>query len=218
MLVKKAPASTGPSAGAAASVAHISSAQAQVLKALTDSMSAKELASATGQHHNTVRGHLEVLVERGLVARTTVLSGQRGRPAYRYAPATPPRDRLAASLINALAGHIRETSPRPGRIAESLGRAAAVDHDNSAGVIATLTQLGFAPEPVGPGRYRLTACPLVESARNDPEVVCGFHRGLTMGLLAQQGLATGVKLLPFSEDGACMLVFDPSFTETSGPA
>ena len=106
----------------------------------------------------------------------------------------------------------------------TLGAAGSVEelvaniNRDAAGVIATLTQLGFAPEPVGPDRYRLTACPLVESARNDPEVVCGFHRGLTMGLLAEQGLATGVKLLPFSEDGACMLVFDPSFTETSGPA
>ena len=100
-------------------------------------MSAKELAAATGQHHNTVRGHLEALAERGLVARTTELNGRRGRPAYRYEPVSPPREQLANQLITALAGQVRETTAALVRVAKRRGMACViVGHVTKDGAIA----------------------------------------------------------------------------------
>ena len=68
--------------------------------------------------------------------------------------------------------------------------------------------MGFAPEPHPDDRHltRLTRCPLLEAARESPDIVCGVHHGLVEGLLEHAGASTdGVDLLPFAEVGACLL-------------
>ena len=54
--------------------------------------------------------------------------------------------------------------------------------------MATLDDIGFAPEPVTAGRQRrilLHHCPFREAAEEHREVVCTIHLGLMRGLLAE---------------------------------
>ena len=68
-----------------------------------------------------------------------------------------------------LAGGVR---PRP-RTAASARR----------GVVEVLDDLGFAPEPdARSSTVRLRECPLLEAAREHPEVVCSVHLGIARGV------------------------------------
>ncbi|MBL0005571.1 MAG: helix-turn-helix domain-containing protein [Actinomycetales bacterium] len=68
-------------------------AQGEVLAALSADgpATAAELGARTGQHPNTVREHLDALVDLGLAARDRDAPAGRGRPAYRYAALPHPR-------------------------------------------------------------------------------------------------------------------------------
>jgi len=69
-----------------------------------------------------------------------------------------------------------------------------------------LDGLGFAPEERREGELRLTRCPLLEAALEEPTVVCNVHRGLVLGALEERGVeGAEVELLPFAERGACLL-------------
>jgi predicted ArsR family transcriptional regulator len=74
-------------------------------------------------------------------------------------------------------------------------------------VVELMDTLGFAPETRREAdRVRLTECPLLESARAHPDVVCNVHSGLVRGALAELGdETTEVELEPFAEPGACLL-------------
>jgi predicted ArsR family transcriptional regulator len=54
---------------------------------------------------------------------------------------------------------------------------------------------------------RLLRCPLLDVARQYPEIICQVHMGLISGALTELGGDdTGVDLLPFAESDACRLV------------
>lgn len=73
-----------------------------------------DLATVTGQHHNTVREHLEALTHAGLADRAQAAASGRGRPAWvytaRFERLLGGRAREYAGLAAALAGHITRTS------------------------------------------------------------------------------------------------------------
>jgi predicted ArsR family transcriptional regulator len=85
-------------------------------------------------------------------------------------------------------------------------------------IAAILTDTGFAAEPAAddPAVLRLTRCPLLEAAREHPDVVCSVHLGLVQGLLQDAGDADGAgtraRLLPFATSDACLLRLDPATT------
>ncbi len=135
-----------------------------------------ELAAAAGQHENTVREHLDALVDLGLVTRGRAPARGRGRPAWRYAAAPdqplPPAVREYVGLAGALAAQLARASgdPRGEALAagEEWGRSLAGDAggesssghggggddgggDRGAGhrVVALLAEIGFAPQVVG---------------------------------------------------------------------
>src|SRR5665648_672914 len=64
-----------------------------------------------------------------------------------------------------------------------------------AGVMEALAhvfaELGFAPEAAD-GGLALHACPFLDDARRHPEVVCGVHRGLTVGIARRAGASVAV--------------------------
>src|SRR5699024_3098596 len=91
-------------------------------------------------------------------------------------------------------------------------------------VIELLDELGFAPEvqtecahqqahEAGldessgePVEVRLTRCPLLDAALEEPTVVCNVHLGLVAGALEEFGTEDpDARLIPFAEDGACLL-------------
>src|SRR5664279_996073 len=65
-------------------------------------MGVRELAEAVDLHPNTVRQHLDQLVEAGLAVRDTAPSVGRGRPALRYAaePGSDEQDPAAVSYTH----------------------------------------------------------------------------------------------------------------------
>lgn len=193
------------------------------LSRLRQPVTVAELSGMTGQHPNTLREHLDALVEAGFVARSLdePPGGRgRGRPALRYevrpAEEAQPQVREYAHLAGALAGHLSRTSADPQRDAEDAGRhwgrdlvaqdPPAPGADRARHVLAVLDRLGFEPEHGPDGLVLLLRCPLLEAARRQPDVVCHVHLGLVQGVYESLGPPVeGVSLEPFAEPGACRL-------------
>jgi predicted ArsR family transcriptional regulator len=179
------------------------------------------VAGRTGQHVNTVREHLDALVGAQLVERTPQPASGRGRPAWLYAvvASDAPRAPEYAGLATALAMQLAATSPDPERDAahagEAWGRRLAADDPSARrtaaaarrGAVEVLDRLGF--EPTTDDRAttaRLTRCPLLDAAKEQPDVVCSVHLGIVRGALDAWGAPDEpAALVPFAEPGACLL-------------
>ncbi|OBJ72169.1 MarR family transcriptional regulator [Mycobacterium sp. 1274756.6] len=176
-----------------------------------------DIAAALGLHTNTIREHLEALVELGLVERTTAATGGRGRPAARYRPtATDPavQGGAFAALATVLAGQLARVSPEPERDAESAGADWGRTLVEAGGaseprrvVLDALARLGFAPDEQSDkaGGVALRRCPLLSAARRHPEIICRVHRGIVVGMLEELGAPADADLVAFAEPGACRL-------------
>lgn len=174
-----------------------------------------EAATGLGLHPNTVREHLEALVEVGLVDRTAGGAAGRGRPAALYRPsAADPAAREYAGLATALAGHLARTSADPQRAAREAGTEwgrelidGGVDAETRRAILDRLARLGFDPHDDGPQRgIALRRCPLLDAAKRYPAVVCQVHLGTVEGMLERLGTpSAGTQLNAFAEPGACRL-------------
>lgn len=158
-----------------------------------------EVAETLALHPNTVRPHLERMREVGLLQVTVDAQGLVGRPQHRYslapdAPALglePPAFPVLAKMLLRLAsaaGLARDDAVEAGR---DHGTTLATRHDEATpcavALTAELTALGFDPESVEEGDRTTVAfarCPFRELAEQNPEVVCGLHRGLVEGFVA----------------------------------
>jgi len=180
------------------------------------------LVQITGLHPNTVREHLDALVRRGLVRRTTGLPRGRGRPAHLYEHAEYGHGeyaRLAVALADALELSSSEPTRHAATVGEEWGRELARERragattpaDARDEVVALLDDLGFEPRPgEDPGELHLARCPLLEAAHRSPGIVCGIHLGIVRGMLAEQGVdPEGSALEPFAGPGFCRLVVPP---------
>jgi predicted ArsR family transcriptional regulator len=155
-----------------------------------------ELASSLDLHPNGVRVHLERLRDAGLVTRERSRQPRgRQRDMWLISPdATPAGD---PPVGYAQLGRWLARAIKPGkstlRAVESTGRgighdlAADGDATAEAKMHATLASLGFQPsrEAHRPGTltYRLGNCPYRDAVRENADVVCTLHRGITRGLL-----------------------------------
>jgi len=169
--------------------------------------STRELGQATGMHVNGVRRHLERLAEAGLVERTRVRRG-RGRPRdeWAVAPGAEPPEQ-AHPYLDLARWLAATTEPTPGRVRDAervgheIGRALVPDDVPSSadGFRRLLGGLGIrSTVSTGPERavrYRLCNCPYRAAARENAEVVCVLHRGITAGMLA--GMAPEARLSAF---------------------
>jgi predicted ArsR family transcriptional regulator len=219
----------GPLPGGRRRPVELSRAQSRVLTALEDvgePVSLAGLSEATGLHPNTLRDHLDTLISSGLVQRHQALPSGPGRPRTLYEPA--PDDTTGGSaeyagLARALASSIHRTSSDPRREATEAGerwghdlaggRSAGRAGSTSGGagarreVVALLDEIGFAPTSDRHSSVvHLTRCPLLDAAREYPDVVCAVHLGIARGALAEYGADPApAELFPFSEPGACRL-------------
>jgi len=181
---------------------------------------AAALADRAGQHPNTIREHLDALVDQGLARRRRARSEGRGRPSWLYAVVAPPDPAAEyAGLATALALQIARSSTSPRADALEAGAAwgaqlaahqaedASTPARARAGVVRLLESLGFAPEAdARTMRVRLPQCPLLDAAMEQPDVVCGVHLGLARGALDTWHTSSeGTSLEPFAEPGACLL-------------
>lgn len=180
----------------------------------------EELAGLLGLHPNGVRRHLERLREAGLVERQR-RRGSRGRPADRWlvaAGARPGGERPSgyADLARWLA---RATPSGPSRLraieraGREIGRelAPASAEDPAEDFRSVVAALGFQPKvaPKDGGGFACTLenCPYRASVRENPDVVCTLHRGITVGLLAEiEPKARLIRFEPHDPDRAGCLV------------
>lgn len=157
-----------------------------------------ELAERLGLHPNGVRLHLERLADAGLLERGRERR-PRGRPrdTWSVSPGARPSGEAPSAyadlgrwLVRSLTGAgvgVEEVEATGRRI----GRELAPDPDDGSAeerMRGVLAALGFSPERKrarGRGRlsYKLGNCPYREVAGERRQVVCGLHRGMTLGLL-----------------------------------
>ncbi len=201
----------------------------------TPGSTAAELAAAIGLHVTTVRFHLDQLVAAGVVESTVRRGGGAGRPRKVYFLAPGSLDdvhaRAEADHLRLLSGLLASTlaqgvSGHTMTPAEA-GRRWAVEHvapqqvqqpadtpgrwlGKLAQMIDVLQEWGYTPElkTSDGGRVAeitLAHCPFLDLARDNPAVVCGIHRGLIAGSLAQLGEpGTRVSLEPFVDATTCV--------------
>ncbi|WP_432135264.1 MULTISPECIES: helix-turn-helix transcriptional regulator [unclassified Streptomyces] len=192
----------------------------QYLRGQSGPVTAGALAQVCALHVNTVREHLDALVDDNLAVRERSAPAGRGRPAWRYR-SRPPQESPAreyAGLAAVLAARIARSSADPradalaagedwGRVL-TAGQAPAADPEEARRrLLDLLAEIGFAPEAdTRARRVRLPRCPFVEAAREHPGVVCGVHEGLARAALGALGeTPQDVELLPFAEPDACRL-------------
>ena len=109
--------------------AHLSAARASILDVLIDQPEPCTVAALSvliRQHPNTIREHLDNLLDDRLVVRTRAHAQGRGRPAWLYGAApgagSEPGSREYAALASALAAQIARTSRKPRADAIEAGR------------------------------------------------------------------------------------------------
>lgn len=147
-----------------------------------------ELCEATGLHANTVREHLQRLIEGGYVIQTSERRTTRGRPRTLYSAAT--------GAPGASSPVAREKVAEAARRGDMLRR--ILDEEESdLGCEATyqldalidhLEESGF--EPIideDELRVELTPCPHAASAAEHRPILCQVHLGLMQGVLNQAG-------------------------------
>jgi predicted ArsR family transcriptional regulator len=180
-----------------------------------------ELAEALSLHPNTVRQHLDQLVEAGLATCKTVSPIGRGRPAFCYA-ATPGSDEQDPAPYRELARVLAEQLSRSAEAereaveaGENWGRAMA--HD-AAGqpptatptdrLLELLDQAGFAPDAAATvGRpIQLRHCPFGALATDHGKVVCGVHLGMMRGILQElRAPFDATRLEPLVKPAICLV-------------
>jgi predicted ArsR family transcriptional regulator len=183
-------------------------------------MGVRDLASTLDLHPNTVREHLDRLVQAGLARVESEPPRGRGRPPLRYVAAGALDDdaepagyrALATALVDQLGatddpGAASEAAGERwgGRLAAPLAPVAQADAVDR--LLELLDQAGFEPEtPVALGQpIRLRACPFIALARERRDVVCGIHLGMMRGVLRGLGApANDVALDPFVAPDLCI--------------
>lgn len=208
-------------------VANLGDSRGRVLDVLVsagDPLGVGEVATRVGLHPNTVRFHLDGLVEQDLVERGVEERDTPGRPRTLYRARTDqsgagPRSYqfLAQILAGSMAGQPKQAGGAAVQAGEEWGRFLVdrpepfrrVDKDTATRRLTeVLDAIGFAPESVTSGRRRqilLRHCPFREVAEHHRDVVCGVHLGLMRGVLAELDAPLDVdRLDPFVEPHLCV--------------
>ena len=143
-----------------------------------------ELCEATGLHQNTVREHLQRLIEGGYVIATIEHRTTRGRPRTLYSAATG-----APGASSPVARDKAKAAARRGDLMRRMLPGAASDLSDAAlyqldALVEHLEESGF--EPVVDD-VRLTVdlspCPHAAGRPEDRPMLCQVHLGLMQGVL-----------------------------------
>ena len=166
----------------------------QVVESADAPLTVEDIAERTGLHANTVRGHLDVLLAGGSVAREAADSAGRGRPRWLYRSASPSAspyqflaEALSAQLARSDGAEFADAAAE--RWAHALPDLPVAFSPDEAVAEATdaLNRLGFnaIASPVGDA-ISVTACPYAELVDDNP-VICDIHTALVVRLLEQTG-------------------------------
>jgi predicted ArsR family transcriptional regulator len=168
-----------------------------------------ELATALDLHPNTVRWHLGVLTDAGLVEGQPERRHDRGRPSivYRLTGEGVGHDRddyrLLATMLAGVIADEPDAAARSYRAGVGWGRQlhAAEPGDD---VAQLLDKQGFEARRCG-DRIEMRRCPFAALAGEALDVICPLHRGVIDGALQQSGSGRSVaRLDPFVEPALCV--------------
>ncbi|MCV7258094.1 transcriptional regulator [Mycobacterium shimoidei] len=180
-------------------------------------MSIAAIADELHLHPNTVRFHLDRLVNAGQVEQVAADHKRPGRPPLMFR-ATARMDRDGPRSYQVLAEILSlafAAESDPGTKALAAGRAWGRQLQSPTGkvgvkksvehLLEVLDELGFAPERRGQHRVGLRHCPFLELAEARTAVVCPIHLGLMQGALeAWNAPVTVDRLDAFAEPDLCL--------------
>ncbi len=180
-----------------------------------------DISESLGLHPNTVRPHLERMREAGLLDVEVGARGDIGRPQHRYSIAAnapslglePPTMPVLARMVLAMAARLQAT----GDDAEAVGRDEGTRRarpyraapSTLEALVSDLDRLGFDPfvtdSPDDPDAavVAFAHCPFAELAERHPDLVCGLHRGLVAGFVAEMGDAEVAEFCPLTSRTPC---------------
>jgi predicted ArsR family transcriptional regulator len=189
------------------------------LHAEVGGLPARELAARLGLHPNTIRWHLAILADAGLVAGKPAERTTPGRPPIVYVLAAPAGQtgsegyRFLATVLGGALSRLDDGVEQAFAAGCEWGRhlvprpppgARVGDEEATREVLGLLAQHGFRPEAAA-DEIRMHACPFRELAETEPGIVCGLHRGLIAGALAGLGAGLTIASLDaFVEPGLCV--------------
>lgn len=182
-------------------------------------LDSRQLGRLLGLHPNTIRSHVEQLIEAGLVRETLAPAAGRGRPRVLYEAVidlVTPNESGYRLLAQILAGYLA-TIEQPQVVAESAGQAwgrflterpqpfvKVSAEEATEKVVRLFSELGFMPEAVE-RKILLHRCPFRQVAESNQKVVCSVHLGMLRGTLAEMGAPLeATKLEPFVEPTLCV--------------
>jgi predicted ArsR family transcriptional regulator len=174
-----------------------------------DGLDTNALASLLGLHPNTIRWHLGLLSDAGLVRSSPAQRHRRGRPSvvFRLTGKGAAHERddyrlLATMLTDALAAD-RDGDARAYEAGVRWGRHLH-EAEADADIAELLDRQGFAAKQHG-DRIEMRRCPFYALAEAAPQVVCTLHHGVIDGALGASGSKLSVdRLDPFVEPALCV--------------
>lgn len=191
-------------------------------------LDATALAERLDLHVNTVRSHLAVLEDAGLVDVITEDRSRPGRPRRLHravegaVPTALADDRgyrfLAQILASYLGANVEDAAAEAEQAGAAWGRFvvdapapfATIDAEDAVErLVHLLDEFGFEPHLVGGDGERpevvLERCPFLDVARDHQEVVCSIHLGLMRGALDELEVDVEVEdLIPWARPDACV--------------
>ncbi|MGE5210322.1 MAG: helix-turn-helix transcriptional regulator [Acidobacteriota bacterium] len=164
-----------------------------------------DISDTLDLHPNTVRPHLERMREAGLLDVEVGGRGDVGRPQHRYSIAAnapslgfePPTMPVLARMVLSMAARLQASADDAEAVGRTEGGTRARPYAQAPStleaLVSDLDRLGFDPivtEAAGDPDAAVVAfghCPFAELAETHPELVCGLHRGLVAGFVAEMG-------------------------------
>jgi predicted ArsR family transcriptional regulator len=181
----------------------------EALRGERDGLDTNQLAERLGLHPNTIRWHLGVLSDCGLVHAVPERRHGRGRPSVVHRLTgegiASGRDeyRMLATMLTDVVSHDRDGEERAYEAGVRWGRHLR-QAEPDASLADVLDQEGFAAEQRG-NRLEMRRCPFYALAEDSPQVICTLHHGIIDGALAEAGSEQTVERLePFVEPGLCI--------------
>ncbi|MDO5034212.1 MAG: hypothetical protein Q4E01_02370 [Actinomycetaceae bacterium] len=187
-------------------------AQFRILAAIEElgpDVSVAALTEHLGGHPNASRRHLAILEEASLISTCTTNSQTSGRPAKLYTITDEGKKTRAAdsgeparlNTLRVLASHLakdKNAAETAYKIGKEWGES---ERDEVASnPMRALSRQGFAPSrATEPGEFDLLSCPVLDAAKESPEVICSLHRGYLDGALN----AAETTLTPFATPRGC---------------
>jgi predicted ArsR family transcriptional regulator len=181
----------------------------EALRDARDGLDTNQLAERVELHPNTIRWHLGLLTDAGLVQATPERRHGRGRPSvvHRLTGDGTARGRdeyrLLATMLTDVVAAESDGEARAYEAGVRWGRHLR-QSEPAAGIADLLDQQGFAAEQNG-DTIEMRRCPFYALAESSPQVICTLHHGIIDGALAEADSDETVdRLDPFVEPRLCI--------------